>query len=58
MGLTCAFLLWYKIAREIDAVIVLGVVAGIRSGRYWNPKGPQNTLYIPSSLLTSGNVPF
>ncbi len=29
-------------------------VNGFNIGRYWNPRGPQEALYVPSSLLVSG----
>jgi len=29
-------------------------VNGFNIGRYWNPKGPQNNLYAPASLLLAG----
>jgi beta-galactosidase len=30
------------------------VVNGFNLGRYWNPAGPQKTLYLPAPILREG----
>ena len=31
------------------------IVNGFNLGRYWNPVGPQQTLYVPSAILKQGD---